>query len=280
MRARGGGVRKPQNESGPPEQERWEDLGPIDEIGRPDEVFDSVDADDALRSAASDAVRRSRTIADRGELDPATAARIAETTSSSARATRMRERLIDGFGALERERFGDARRIGNSIVKELSDVAAVHELIGLANYRMGNWRPAAASLDRARSLSDDVTLWPVLMDCLRAMNRRGEVAELWNELKAASPPHDIMAEGRIVAASTLADAGDLKGAVAVMAPAARRPTRVRDHHLRQWYVLADLHDRAGDRSGAIKWFEAVAAGDPHFADVADRLRTLGRGRRR
>lgn len=262
----------------PSELDRWEDLGPIDELGSSD--------DDSLREAAADAVGRSRTseqtraAARRGELDPVTAARIAETTSSSARATWLRERLIDGFGALERERFGDARRIGNSIVKELSDVAAVHELIGLANYRMGNWRPAAASLDRARSLSDDPTLLPVLMDCLRALGRRGEVAELWSELKAASPPHDIMAEGRIVAASTLADSGDLAGAVAEMQPATRRPTRVRDHHLRQWYVLADLHDRAGDRSGALRWFEAVAAGDPSFADVADRLRTLGRQRRR
>ena len=54
------------------------------------------------------------------------------------------------------------------------------------------------------------------------------------------------------------------------------PARVRDHHLRQWYALADLHDRAGDTLDATRWFELVARHDPDFVDVLDRLRALGR----
>ena len=102
------------------------------------------------------------------------------------------------------------------------------------------------------------------------------MAAVWDDLKAASPAHDIMAEGRIVAASALADQGELREAIALMESAGKAPKRVRDHHLRQWYVLADLYDRAGDPMAASRWFREIAARDPAFADVRDRLRSLGR----
>ena len=54
------------------------------------------------------------------------------------------------------------------------------------------------------------------------------------------------------------------------------PRRVREHHLRQWYVLGDLYDRAGDTIQATRWFQLVAEHDPAFVDVVDRLRALGR----
>ena len=81
---------------------------------------------------------------------------------------------------------------------------------------------------------------------------------------------------RVVVAGSLADRGDLKGAIALMSDAAKPPKRVRDHHLRQWYVLADLYDRAGDTVAASRWFREIARNDPAFADVRDRLRALGR----
>jgi hypothetical protein len=56
----------------------------------------------------------------------------------------------------------------------------------------------------------------------------------------------------------------------------KRPKAVRDFHLRQWYVLADLYDRMGDPINARRWFSAVAEHDDEFADVRDRLRSLGR----
>ena len=62
-----------------------------------------------------------------------------------------------------------------------------------------------------------------------------------------------------------------------MQPAAEyKPKRVRDHHLRQWYVLGDLHDRAGDPITATRFFERVAANDVEFSDVRSRLDSLGR----
>ncbi len=51
-----------------------------------------------------------------------------------------------------------------------------------------------------------------------------------------------------MAAGAQADRGDLKGALRTMSRATQIPKRVRDHHLRQWYVLGDLHDRAGDHA--------------------------------
>ncbi len=54
------------------------------------------------------------------------------------------------------------------------------------------------------------------------------------------------------------------------------PKKVREHHLRQWYVLGDLTDRSGDVIAARKWFGLVAEHDAGFADVQDRLRGLGR----
>ncbi len=85
-----------------------------------------------------------------------------------------------------------------------------------------------------------------------------------------------MAEARIVAAGAEADQGDLQAALRTMSKAAVVPKRVRDHNLRQWYVLADLHDRAGDTLEAARWFRLVAEHDRDFVDVTDRLRALGR----
>ena len=108
------------------------------------------------------------------------------------------------------------------------------------------------------------------------MKRWSDVEAVWRDVKEASPPHEVIAEGRIVAAGALADQGDLKAAIALMDPAQKPPKKVREHHLRQWYVLADLLDRAGDTMGAVRWFREVAARDVEFADVRDRLRALGR----
>jgi hypothetical protein len=80
----------------------------------------------------------------------------------------------------------------------------------------------------------------------------------------------------MVAAGALADQDDLRGALALMEPATKRPKAVRDFHLRQWYVLADLYDRVGDPITARRWFTAIADVDDDFADVPDRLRSLGR----
>jgi tetratricopeptide (TPR) repeat protein len=192
------------------------------------------------------------------------------------RGERLLERLSAASQALDRERFDEARRLAAPLVRELPHVAAVHEVSGLASYRLGRWKQAATELEAARAIRETVELLPVLADCYRALRRWSDVERVWADVRASSPPHDVMAETRIVAAGALADRGDIKAAIALMTPAAATPKRVRDHHLRQWYVLGDLYDRAGDTVAATRWFRAVAQNDADFVDVRDRLRALGR----
>jgi tetratricopeptide (TPR) repeat protein len=119
------------------------------------------------------------------------------------------------------------------------------------------------------------------MDCQRALHKPKKVAELWSELRQSSPDPDVLAEGRIVAAASLADTGDLNGAISMLASAGaskalRNPS---DRHIRQWYLLADLYERAGDLPRAREYFERVLRADAQAYDVADRLRGLGPERR-
>lgn len=55
-----------------------------------------------------------------------------------------------------------------------------------------------------------------------------------------------MAEGRIVMAGALADQGDFAAAIKLLVRVADAPKKIREYHLKQWYVLADLYDRSGD----------------------------------
>jgi hypothetical protein len=48
----------------------------------------------------------------------------------------------------------------------------------------------------------------------------------------------------------------------------------REHHVRQWYALADLFDRAGDIPRARDLFNRVASVDPDAFDTRQRLRAL------
>jgi tetratricopeptide (TPR) repeat protein len=144
----------------------------------------------------------------------------------------------------------------------------------LSSYRLGKWREAAAALEIARSLRGRVEDLPVLADCYRALRRWAKVDEIWQEIREVSPAHDIMAEGRIVAAGSLAERGDLRGAISMMEKTAAIPRRVRPFHLKQWYVLADLYDRAGNVPKAREMFRRVAVHDRDYADVADRLASL------
>lgn len=233
-----------------------------------------------VRTSAVGAVRRGRSSATRqptpdekkvvarGVLDEV--ARVVDPR----RADKIAVKLNSARSALERERFAEAKRIARSLLKELPGVASVHEVIGLASYRLGQWRDATTALEIARSLDRRVEHLPVLADCYRAQKRWDEVDAIWKDLKDESPAPDVMAEGRIVVAGSLADRGDLRAAIELMRKGASSPRRVREYHLRQWYVMADLLDRAGDIQRAREYFSKVAAADPDFSDVQARLSAL------
>ncbi len=150
----------------------------------------------------------------------------------------------------------------------------MRELYGLTLYRLGEWRAAARELEVFRTLTGSAEQLPVLTDCYRALKRYDKVEELWKELAAASPSAEIVTEGRIVAAGALADRGELDRAIRFLEAGQKPPKRMRTHHIRLNYVLADLVERAGDIPRARQLFRRVADADPDFADVSNRLRTL------
>ena len=268
VRSRGGGEVRKDREQTPVsrEAETWVDEGRIE---------------DEVRDAAEGAVRRAlaprRTVSarpkDEDELDPQTKADVAKVLEP-VRANRLSGRLKAAQIALERERYSEAKRIAKSLTKELSGVAAVHEVIGLASYRMGQWRDATAALELARSIRLHIEDMPVLADCYRAQRRWNDVDAVWAELKELSPSPEVMAEGRMVAAGSLSDRGELKDAIELMLKVAAIPRRVHEYHLKQWYVLGDLYDKAGNVQKAREFFQRVALHDKEYADVSERLASL------
>ncbi|HXA75341.1 MAG TPA: tetratricopeptide repeat protein [Acidimicrobiales bacterium] len=211
----------------------------------------------------------------------ATEIRNAADVATSAHKERLVEQAEAAFTAYERGRSQDALRHIKQVVAETPSVAAVQELTGLAAYRSGRWREAARHLQTFGDMTDSTTHLPELMDCQRALRKPKKVAELWTELRQSSPDPDVLAEGRIVAAASLAETGDLNGAISMLATAGasknlRNPA---ERHLRQWYVLGDLYERAGDIPRAREYFERVRRSVPDAYDVAERLRSLGPERR-
>jgi len=201
---------------------------------------------------------------------------VAELSGSAGnqRGAKLAARLADATHAYERERYDEARRILRPLADEVPGSAAVQELYGLVLYRSGQWAPAARHLETYRALTGSTEQHPVLADCYRAVHRYEDVEALWDELREASPSGEVVAEGRIVAAGARADRGDLAGAIALLERVARRVNRPQDHHVRQWYVLADLYERAGDIPRARELFARIDAAEPGAFDVRQRLRAL------
>jgi tetratricopeptide (TPR) repeat protein len=186
-----------------------------------------------------------------------------------------RQKLADAAKAFEEEHYKDARRILAPLADRQPESAAVRELYGLTLYRLGSWKAAIPHLEAFERLTGTLEQHPVLADSYRALKRWKKVDELWNELREASPGADLVMEGRIVAAGALADRGNLAGAIALLekAPDTKRP---KFRHLRVWYALADLRERAGDVPGARELFERIVREDATFADAPERLSSLGR----
>lgn len=230
----------------------------------------------AVRGEASGAVgrgrsKRSGSVADEGSIEADPTLRRAV---GAAKVERLEERLKDASRAFRRERFEEARKILRPLAEAAPTAESVRELLGLTYYRLGRWKQAASELESFRDLSGSTEQHPVLADCYRALGRHAKVAELWDDLRRASPSAALVAEGRIVFAGSLADQGKLTEAIAALEASKPPNRRPQEHHLRVTYALADLHERAGNVPRARQLFAVVAAADPELGDVAARLRAL------
>ena len=177
--------------------------------------------------------------------------------------------------AYDAERYREALSVLAPVLEDLWLISDVRVLAGRLEYRAQRWKAAAEHLEFARA-SDrtDMTNMPVLIDCYRGLKRYDTVDELWSELKEASPHPMIMAEGRVSAAMSYADRHDVATAIRIMTHGTE-PRQVQPHHLLEWYVLGDLHDRAGDPVSAKRFFVKVAKEDAKYFDVEARLAGLG-----
>ncbi len=158
----------------------------------------------------------------------------------------LERRLGAAARAYERDRYPEALAAIKPVVDAAPSSAAVRELYGLILYRLGRWRNAAKELREFHALSGSFDQHPVIADCERAMRHLERVEELWTEIRRAGVDRDVLVEGRLVMAGALADAGRLTEAIELL----KAESRSRKHpdlaHLREWYALADLYERAGD----------------------------------
>lgn len=183
--------------------------------------------------------------------------------------------------AYEAGRFEDALREAKAVLDRAPGVAAMSKIAGLAAYRLGRWREAIRHLETCIEATGDQDHVPVLMDCFRALGRWAKVGDLWRQLRQSSPGTDVVAEARIVAAGALADSGDLDGAISLLSTGAHKALRnPAERHLRQWYALGDLYERAGDLPRARELFARVDRADADAFEVRSRLQSLGGDPRR
>lgn len=230
-----------------------------------------------MRDTAEEAVRRSssRTRRDPAPIDLESEVReqLARAVGS-ARRERVERRLGEAAEHFEADRFADAARILKKLVDEAPTVPAVHELYGLTLYRQEKWKQAARELEAFRLLTTSTEQHPVLADCYRALRQWRQVDELWEELRETSPSAELVTEGRIVMAGSLADRDDPAAAIRLLEQGFAFPKRPMLHHLRRAYALADLYERTGDMPKARTTFGRIEAVDPDFADVRRRVRAL------
>ena len=190
------------------------------------------------------------------------------------RAQRLFDAVAEAATAFAEGRDKDATRILRPVREELPNAASVRELYGLALYRSGKFPQAAKELEAFVELSGSVEQHPVLMDCARAQRNRELVQELWDELGSVSPTSALMMEGRIVLAGSMADSGDIRGAIELLEKKVSDWKRPQEHHARLWYALGDLYERAGELGTARTYFVKVRKYDASYADVAERLSGL------
>ena len=193
----------------------------------------------------------------------------------------QRERLVsfmtDAAQAYDRHRYEEALRLAKNVALSVPSVAPAQELAGLAAYRAERFAMARKFLRAAFELSGDGQHLPQVMDCERAARRYSLVKSTFQQLVDSEPTPDVLAEGRIVLASTLADQSKFQEAIDLLnaggaAKILRNPS---GRHLRLWYTLADVYDRAGDAAAARELFARVVSVDPEAYDAYSRLEELG-----
>lgn len=193
----------------------------------------------------------------------------------------MREKMVATLTraaeAYDRKRYDEALRLGRTVADATPGVAPVRELTGLAAYRAERWSMAKIHLKAHFAITGDPEHLPLVMDCDRANHRYRAVEKDFAQLEESEPTAEVLVEGRIVMASALADQQMYSEAIELLTRAGgtkqlRNPSF---RHVRLWYALADIYDRAGDVVAARELFARVVIAEPEAYDANARLAELG-----
>ncbi len=190
------------------------------------------------------------------------------------RAPRAIASLQEASQAFEEGRERDALRIVKPLYENFGQASGVHELYGMSLYATGKFKQAKPILEDFVNKTGSYDQHPLLMDIYRAEKNFIKVDQLWEELGSVSPSGEVVAEGRIVHSQSLAERGQISEALKQLRKKTKPLARPKLHHLRLWYCLADLEERAGNIVEARQWFNRISKVIPDFADVDYRLKQL------
>ena len=167
-----------------------------------------------------------------------------------------------------------AERAALSVKALASRSAAAREILGLAFYHQERFREAIRELQAYRRMSGRRDQNHVIADAHRALGAPERAVMEARDGLAAPVEEAVRAECAIVAGAALADLGRFEEALTVLRSVPTRPDVARPHHLRLWYVTADVLERAGQRDQAARLLRLILRHDPDAFDAADRLSAL------
>jgi Flp pilus assembly protein TadD len=178
--------------------------------------------------------------------------------------------------ALQTFMEGDYRHAASlsSEAKKLAQRSArVRELLGLSLYHAGDFKEALREFQAFKRMSGSLEQNHLIADCYRADGRPDKALEVLGEVKPKDVVEEVWVEVLIVAASTLADKGQFDRALSQLSRGDLQPKEVQPHHLRLWYVRAEILEKAGKQEEARAQREKIAREDPEFFDVSEKLGT-------
>ena len=212
---------------------------------------------------------------------PADVAADLARAGSSGRAAEWGAQLQEAAAAYDAERFADARRLLEPLAsaapgrgrrpraprpRRLPPGALAP---GRHRARGGRGaRPTPSSSTRCWPMPTAPSGTPTPWNACGTSSAGAAWASRCSPRAGSSPP------------ASRADGGDLRGAIALLEAGPVDVRRPREHHLRLWYALAALYERAGDVPRSRALLRRLVAEDPGFADAASRLAGSGLDGRR
>ena len=174
---------------------------------------------------------------------------------------------LEELGAAS-EALGDgnyqaAVRHGNRAKALSPSDATIRETIGIAAYRLGDWKTALTELRAYRRMAGETTHLPIEMDVLRAQGRNRDVEQAWKELQKRGGHGLVMNEGKVVYASFLLDEGRAPEAWKIIKPG-RIEEDPNEGHLRLYFVAARTAAALGDSETARDLSNVIVMTDPSF----------------